>query len=627
MNWLNLKLKQILPILTSSIIALFAFSGCNIDPVSGNHNGNKTSGAKIIVSMDAIGSLAKNADIAAIDLAKMMVIISKDSVETARDSAVLSGITGGQFSYNFSHLEALELYEVAITVRDTTDKITHQGYSSFTPIPGLNIEVPITLNSKYTMIKANFFPIPDSATSITLSIDSLVQDSMSFSKGLHAGDTLQLTYDYMTTGVSHDITMRVYGEYWGFPYELYRGDSVVVMESGQDSAMHIVLKWVGPDLPPDGHAEIAVTIGPVGTLVINGEIVGPEAPVYNCTIPIELHSGSNTYFSIGEHDDNVLYSYVHLTTTPNPGKAGIYSTTSGTIDTLPDFETTMQTQETSIHSFNGKIWAAYQIYNAGKTPRFKRFNDSTQTWDSIPSAGITNNQHKKFNLFDDGNYLYYAYTSLSGTYVARWNDSLNQWQTIGGQVSTSSFGNIHGIADKVNNKIYVIHRNHTDSAYHVPRVSTLSADETSWITIEGGVIQEERGDDLNLRFEYPYLYASYVFYGDVDYSDPDAVHPRLIRVFKANVSDAIDQWEDISPDYYSTNITHDMTIVNGEPFVFNHNQDLFGYYYSTQWNNMCDEEQLSTRGYYVEATTVNGAAYAIYQGPSGGEVSLIKVNP
>jgi uncharacterized protein (TIGR02145 family) len=65
--------------------------------------------------------------------------------------------------------------------------------------------------------------------------------------------------------------MNVYGHYFGVDTLLYTGDTSLSIISGQNSNYQIKLKYVGP-AALQGAATMAVTLGAVGTITVDGEL-------------------------------------------------------------------------------------------------------------------------------------------------------------------------------------------------------------------------------------------------------------------------------------------------------------------------------------------------------------------
>jgi hypothetical protein len=133
----------------------------------------------------------------------------------------------------------------------------------------------LQLSAQYSMLVANYFPIRDSVTRCELVIDGdTVTDSL-FAKQSHLDDTVSLAYDYLSataTGISHHVDLNVYGDFKGVEKLFYRGDTTIVVKSGEDTNCNVKLTYVGP-VPVYGALTImVVSLGRVGNTTINGKL-------------------------------------------------------------------------------------------------------------------------------------------------------------------------------------------------------------------------------------------------------------------------------------------------------------------------------------------------------------------
>jgi formylglycine-generating enzyme len=135
------------------------------------------------------------------------------------------------------------------------------------------VTVPaLDLDSRFSMLKANFFPIRDSVTRCELLVDGAIVDDSSFAKQSLIGDTVRLAYDYLKTNVLQHISLYAYGSMWGFDTLLYACDTAIIAQPGVNASYTVILKWVGPGFPPTGSATMTAALGEVGTVVINGNL-------------------------------------------------------------------------------------------------------------------------------------------------------------------------------------------------------------------------------------------------------------------------------------------------------------------------------------------------------------------
>ena len=246
-----------------------------VDPVSQDETGT----LKMSVNLGRTGVLRKTVKNRAIDMSNLIIVLSADGQNTIRDTLPLTG------GYNerterqtyaglvaWINGEFLE-WTLHVESQDQNDQVIHSGDTVFTLQPGDTIEISLSLAAGYSMLVANYFPIQDSVTRCVLGIDGDSQADSSFPKQTLVGDTVTLSYDYLTAspaGVEHHIDLDVYGEVRGIEALLYSGDTTIIVRSGEDERYEVMLSYIGPPDMLDGAATMTVTLGRVGTVNVNG---------------------------------------------------------------------------------------------------------------------------------------------------------------------------------------------------------------------------------------------------------------------------------------------------------------------------------------------------------------------
>jgi len=226
------------------------------------------------ILLNNVGSLSKTATI---DLENLYIELSNGTT-TILDTVAVSGNT--QVIVNNSYTELVEgAWSVIAESRDVNDIIIHSDSTTFTVIPANSVDVSLSLTSKYSMIIANFVGIADSVSRCELLVDAALVADSSFAAQSAVGSTLSLNYDYLSTGVEHTIKLDAYGDMWGTEHLLYTGDTTVTVVAGVDNSYAINLDWIGPNEAPPGTAAVEITIGPTGTLTVNGDFVTPAVTV------------------------------------------------------------------------------------------------------------------------------------------------------------------------------------------------------------------------------------------------------------------------------------------------------------------------------------------------------------
>ncbi|MBN1758672.1 MAG: hypothetical protein JW863_10160 [Chitinispirillaceae bacterium] len=252
------------------ITAILLLSGCTGSELTGQQESVVSGGgaATIDIRVGKVGVLAKRTAIEMEYLIIKIIRASDDSV-IITDTSDLSGHGETAVSKTFTDLSAPETYTLAATAIDEEGKEIHSGSTDFATIPADTVDVSLDLDARYSMLLVSFNEIPDSVNAVSLGIEDVATLDSSFTFG--SRNSISLTYDYLAAninGIEYDISLRARGSFYGTDTVLYAADTTVVARSGLDTSYQIVLKWVGPDIP-DGAAEFTVTIGTVGTTVIN----------------------------------------------------------------------------------------------------------------------------------------------------------------------------------------------------------------------------------------------------------------------------------------------------------------------------------------------------------------------
>lgn len=249
------------------------FYSCSDAPTNTPTQKSDPGSAAISIQVGRVGSLGK---VRNVELKKLYLSLSAPGETTILDSADLSGNSGATVTKDYSNLASLlKTWTLSAETRDANGVVIHSGSTQFI-VPARNT-IPVTLNltAKYSILRANYFPIQDSVTRCVLLVNGIQQDDSSFAKQTILGDTVRLSYAYLNTGVAQRIKLNVYGTMFGFDTLLYTGDTLVTPLAGTNANYSILLKWSGPALPPAGEATMRVTIGSVGSVSVDGQLIDP----------------------------------------------------------------------------------------------------------------------------------------------------------------------------------------------------------------------------------------------------------------------------------------------------------------------------------------------------------------
>ncbi|MBN1600449.1 MAG: InlB B-repeat-containing protein [Chitinispirillaceae bacterium] len=250
----------------------------------------ETGALQLSVNMEKIGALKKAMKTASIEMEKLHITLDAYGYSTIHDTIEL---TGGSHERSVSKIytglvswsdEQMIDWHLQVVAFDQNDRYIYSNDTMFQVEPLDTIEIAMFLEPQYSMLFANFYPIQDSVNRCVLTIDDdgyyySDQVDSSFEKQTLLGDTVTLSYDYLTAtpyGSSHRISMEVYGEINGLDSLLYSGDTLIIVKSGEDANYQIVLRGAGSNAV-NGAATMVVTLGKIGNITFNGQLVNNDS--------------------------------------------------------------------------------------------------------------------------------------------------------------------------------------------------------------------------------------------------------------------------------------------------------------------------------------------------------------
>ena len=214
---------------------------------------------QISVNLGKIGALQKGAQMnGPIEIADLCIALSAKDHGSIFDTIALAGGSQSiskQLTYAnlaaWTENEAIQ-WTLSVESHDNQGKIVHSGDTVFALTPEDTINIPLVLKARYSILTAHFYPIRDSVTRCELVIDgnSAEAADSSFPKQKLIGDTVEVANEYLTaspSGVSHLITLNVYGVSKEMESILYKGDTTILVKSGEDKKYNVRLNYVGKD--------------------------------------------------------------------------------------------------------------------------------------------------------------------------------------------------------------------------------------------------------------------------------------------------------------------------------------------------------------------------------------------
>lgn len=257
---------------------------------------SETGRVSLRASLGRIGVLARTQ---ATVPTRMIVEFRSDLGDVLRDTACLldhageSGTVFGARDWNRSYeLVSDASWSVSVQVRDGNDSVLYRGTKAFDVSPGRTTSVDMSLDALYSNLRIRV-PAIDSATRFVLEIDGKAVARSCIAGQDRIGDTILMEHDYLAaseSGVEHAVSLRVFGLSWGRDTLLYSGDTTIRTVSGRNSAWTLRLRWVGPDFPPAGAANLSIALGAGGAISFDVSYASrPDVWLYRSFNPVGDH--------------------------------------------------------------------------------------------------------------------------------------------------------------------------------------------------------------------------------------------------------------------------------------------------------------------------------------------------
>ena len=252
---------------TAILSVLFLFLSCfsRLGPPQAP-DADSMGAADITVTLGKVGALAKTA----IDLQTLSIALFSPAEDTVYKTFSLSGNSMVVVNTVFNDLTAKDWTLCAVSY-DSRGVEIHRGSTVFTVEACKTIKVTLDIGAGYSMLVAKFTPIVDPVNRCVVSIGSVIASDSTFDNVNVLNDTVRLLYDYLTTGATHNITLDAYHEAGSTSEKLFSGTISIYVTAGKDTSYNVTLYRVTPD-NCCGTDSITVTLGSIGTVVINGTI-------------------------------------------------------------------------------------------------------------------------------------------------------------------------------------------------------------------------------------------------------------------------------------------------------------------------------------------------------------------
>jgi hypothetical protein len=227
--------------------------------------------AEIVLNMGRTSEPAISAAIAMDKLCLSLWAAGSCPSSAIHDSFPLTSTSGTILSKVYGKLAKDKDWIVSVQSFDKSGKVIHSAAATFKVQSCQTTRVNLELQTGFSMLVANIFPVQETMNSCVLYVDQTAVDSSVFTRGTRVGDTIALTYDYLAAsavGTRHALRVEVHGVLWDKQQLLYAGETTLTAVSGQDKSWTLPLKWVGPTSSLYGAAEMNVVLGAISTSAV-----------------------------------------------------------------------------------------------------------------------------------------------------------------------------------------------------------------------------------------------------------------------------------------------------------------------------------------------------------------------
>jgi len=294
---------------------------------------------ELSVTIEKVGALKKSMATSEIQLSQAYIRLINDGDLFLLDSATISDNNQISLVRSYSSLPAGNAWVVQITTVDNNDITIHSGSRPFSVIADDTARVTVSVSPQYSMLSATFNDIKDSVNMIELLVDSVVVSDSSFAAQSMVGDSITLTFDYVSVG-TRTVTMNAYGLYMGQQVLLYSGDTTLSILPSGDQFGAIELYWQNGSLPAgDGSASFSVSLGRVGTTSLHGSLINLLPPTPTPTPPANMPAqGTRFAFTLGYNDMDEDGATVGSLRWENTDPFGPYETSAENAQSWGDLE-------------------------------------------------------------------------------------------------------------------------------------------------------------------------------------------------------------------------------------------------------------------------------------------------
>lgn len=242
-------------------LALF---GCDSSSVVATQTpANQPAGQVAVhIHLGPVGVLARTAEMIP---DRLVLTLASVAADTTRDTIELYG--SGQVIKSYL-LASGRSWDLSATGLDRTGNMLYTGKESFKVESDSKLKVDLKLDALFSSVRMNF-PVRGGASRFRFDVDGEVWGDSIMGLGVREGDTVRLSHDYLGAsrqGIDHSFALTVSGNRGDKDTVLYALDTTIKVVSGESKGGRLVLKWVAPQVPRDGVAELAVTFGSMGKL-------------------------------------------------------------------------------------------------------------------------------------------------------------------------------------------------------------------------------------------------------------------------------------------------------------------------------------------------------------------------
>ncbi len=250
----------------SCALLTLGLTACNEPQITSATPASPSGEGKVALNLQLgkVGLLARSAEMIPTTLIVEFRPYYDYSSPSIYDTIQIAGASNIRSSYEL----AAGYYEIFTTGFDQRGEVLYSGTNWLYVYDQQTTTLSIHLDALYSSLKVGF-PVADSLTRFTFTVDGSVWGDSSVDWKTRSGDTVLMSYDYLSAQYYyHSFTLKAFGAADSGESLLYQLDTSIYVYPGQQQSVVFTLHWVGDGVPPGNRTNLTVSLGAVGQLNI-----------------------------------------------------------------------------------------------------------------------------------------------------------------------------------------------------------------------------------------------------------------------------------------------------------------------------------------------------------------------